>query len=130
MREKGYNVGGEQSGHVIFTDYSTTGDGLVSALQVLAVVQKSGKPVSEVCRRFEPVPQVLRSVRLNGGAPLENPAVAKAIADARASLGERGRLVIRPSGTEPVIRVMGEADDKALVDRLVGDVCEAVAGAA
>src|SRR5271165_5310599 len=130
MREKGYNVGGEQSGHVIFSDYSTTGDGLVSALQVLAVVQKRGRPVSEVCHRFDPLPQVLRNVRFNGGKPLEDPLVAKAIAEATARLAGRGRLVIRPSGTEPVIRVMGEADDKALVDALVGDVCEAVASAA
>ena len=130
MREKGYNLGGEQSGHVIFSDYSTTGDGLVSAFQVLAVVQKLGKPVSEVCRRFDPLPQVLRSVRFDSGKPLENPAVAKAIAEAAARLGDRGRLVVRPSGTEPVIRVMGEAEDRALVDALVRDVCEAVAGAA
>ena len=130
MREKGYNVGGEQSGHVIFSDYSTTGDGLVSALQVLAVVQKLDRPVSEVCHRFDPLPQVLRNVRFNGGKPLEHPLVAKAIADATARLEGRGRLVIRPSGTEPVIRVMGEADDKTLVDALVSDVCEAVAGAA
>ncbi len=130
MREKGYNVGGEQSGHVIFSDYSTTGDGLVSALQVLAVVKKIGKPVSEVCRRFEPLPQVLRNVRFDGGRPLDNPAVAKAIAAATARLQGRGRLVVRPSGTEPVIRVMGEADDKALVDAAVGEVCAAVADAA
>src|SRR5215472_15367646 len=121
MREKGYNLGGEQSGHVVFSDYSTTGDGLVSAFQVLAVVQKLGKPVSEVCRRFDPLPQVLRSVRFDGGKPLENPAVAKAIAAAAARLGDRGRLVVRPSGTEPVIRVMGEAEDRALVDALVQD---------
>jgi phosphoglucosamine mutase len=130
MRERGYNVGGEQSGHLILSDYSTTGDGLVAALQVLAVINKLARPASEVCRRFEPLPQVLRNVRFNGGRPLENPAVAKAIADATARLGGRGRLVIRPSGTEPVIRVMGEADDKELVDALVGDVCDAVAGAA
>jgi len=130
MREKGYNVGGEQSGHIIFSDYSTTGDGLVSALQVLAVVRKAGRPVSEVCRKFDPLPQILRNVRFNGGKPLENPAVAKAIAHAQARLGDRGRLVIRPSGTEPVIRVMGEADDEALVDLAVSEVCEAVAGAA
>ena len=130
MREKGYNVGGEQSGHVIFSDYSTTGDGLVSALQILAVVQKVGRPVSEVCHKFDPLPQILRNVRFSGGKPLENPTVAKAIADARARLGDRGRLVIRPSGTEPVIRVMAEAEDKSLVDALVSDVCEAVAGAA
>ena len=130
MREKGHNVGGEQSGHVIFSDYSTTGDGLVSALQVLAVVHKLGKPVSEVCNRFDPLPQVLRNVPANGGKPLENPSVARAIADATDWLGDRGRLVIRPSGTEPVIRVMGEADDQALVNSLVSNVCEAVAGAA
>ena len=99
-------------------------------MQVLAVLHKAGKPASEVCRRFEPVPQVLRNVRFKGGRPLENPAVAKAIADATARLGERGRILVRPSGTELVIRVMGEADDQALVDALVGDVCEAVAGAA
>ncbi len=130
MRERGYNVGGEQSGHVIFSDYSTTGDGLVSALQVLAVVHKIGRPVSEVCHRFDPLPQILRNVRFNGGRPLENPAVTKAIADATARLEGRGRLVIRPSGTEPVIRVMGEADDPALVDEAVGEVCDAVAHAA
>ncbi len=130
MREKGFNVGGEQSGHVIFSDYSTTGDGLVSALQVLAVVQKLGRPVSEVCHRFDPLPQVLRNVRFKGGKPLDDPTVAKAIADATARLGSRGRLVIRPSGTEPVIRVMGEADDRALVDSAVSEVCDAVAGAA
>ena len=130
MREKGYNVGGEQSGHVIFSDYSTTGDGLVSALQVLAVVQKRGRPVSEVCHRFDPLPQILRNVRFTGGEPLQNPVVAQAIADANARLEGRGRLVIRPSGTEPVIRVMGEADDQALVDTLVSSVCDAVAKAA
>src|SRR5260370_24331929 len=130
MREKGFNLGGEQSGHVTLSDYATTGDGLVSAFQVWAVVQSLGKPVSEVCRRFEPLPQVLRNVRFNGGKPLENPVVAKAIADATARLGDRGRLVVRPSGTEPVIRVMGEADDKALVHAPVNDVCDAVAGAA
>jgi phosphoglucosamine mutase len=130
MREKGFNLGGEQSGHIILSDYLTTGDGLVAAMQVLAVVQKLGKPASEVCHRFEPVPQVLRSVRFKGGRPLENPSVAKAIADATAQLGERGRLLVRPSGTEPVIRVMGEADDQALVDALVSNVCDAVAGAA
>src|SRR6185312_13766896 len=130
MREKGFNVGGEQSGHIILSDYATTGDGLIAAMQALAVVHKAGKPASEVCRRFEPAPQVLRSVRFKGGKPLEHPAVAKAIAEARARLGERGRLVVRPSGTEPVIRVMGEADDQALLDALVGEVCEAIAAAA
>jgi phosphoglucosamine mutase len=130
MREKGYNVGGEPTGHIVLSDYSTTGDGLVAALQVLAVVHKMNKPVSEVCRRFEPVPQVLRSVHFEGGKPLEHPAVARVIAEATARLGDRGRLVVRPSGTEPVIRVMGESDDKALVDTLVSDVCKAVESAA
>jgi phosphoglucosamine mutase len=130
MREMGYNVGGEQSGHIICSDYTTTGDGFVSALQVLAVVQKLGKPASEVCRRFEPLPQVLRNIRFNAGKPLENPAVAKTIADATDRLRGHGRLVVRASGTEPVIRVMGEADNRALVDSLVGDVCDAVARAA
>ncbi len=130
MREKGYNVGGEQSGHIVFSDYSTTGDGLVSALQVLAVVQKMGRPVSEVCHKFDPLPQILRNVQFNGGKPLENPLVAQAIASAQARLGDRRRLIIRPSGTEPVIRVMGEADDKALVNSAVSEVCAAVAGAA
>lgn len=130
MRDKGFNLGGEPSGHVILSDYSTTGDGLISALEVLAIVQKLGKPVSEVCRRFEPVPQVLRAVHFDGGKPLENPVVVRAITEATALLGNRGRLVVRASGTEPVIRIMGEAYDKALVDSLVTDVCEAVARAA
>jgi phosphoglucosamine mutase len=130
MVEKGFNVGGEPSGHIILTDHSTTGDGLVAAMQVLAVVHKQGKPVSEVCRRFEPLPQVLRNVRFKGGRPLEDQSVLKAIAAATARLGDHGRLIVRPSGTEPVIRVMAEADDRDLVDALVADVCDAVAKAA
>ncbi len=130
MVEKGYNVGGEPSGHIILTDHSTTGDGLVAAMQVLAVVNKQGKPVSEVCRRFEPLPQVMRNVRFKGGRPLEDQSVVTAIAAATARLGDHGRLVVRPSGTEPVIRVMAEADDRDLVDSLVADVCDAVAKAA
>jgi phosphoglucosamine mutase len=130
MVEKGYNVGGEQSGHIILTDYTTTGDGLVAAMQVLAMVKKLGKPASEVCHRFEPLPQVLRNVRFNGGRPLENETVKAAIAAASARLGAAGRLVIRPSGTEPVIRVMAEAEDRVLVDSLVAEVCDAVAKAA
>jgi phosphoglucosamine mutase len=130
MVEKGYNVGGEQSGHIILTDYTTTGDGLVAAMQVLAMVKKLGKPASEVCHRFEPLPQVLRNVRFSGGRPLENETVKATIAAASARLGAAGRLVIRPSGTEPVIRVMAEAEDRLLVDSLVAEVCEAVAKAA
>ena len=130
MVEKGYNVGGEQSGHIILTDYSTTGDGLVAAMQVLAMVKKLGRPASEVCHRFEPLPQVLRNVRFDGGRPLENETVKATIAAANARLGDGGRLVIRPSGTEPVIRVMAEAEDRTLVDALVAEVCDAVAKAA
>ena len=130
MIEKGYNVGGEQSGHIILSDYATTGDGLVAALQVLAVVKRQEKPVSEICHRFDPLPQILRSVRYQGGRPLDAELVMKAIASARSRLGDTGRLVIRPSGTEPVIRVMAEADDRDLVENLVDDVCDAVASAA
>ena len=130
MVEKGYNVGGEQSGHMILTDYSTTGDGLVAAMQVLAMVKKLGRPASEVCRRFEPLPQLLRNVRFNGGRPLESDSVVRAIESARERLGNTGRLVIRASGTEPVIRVMAESEDSALVDTLVSEVCEAVRKAA
>jgi phosphoglucosamine mutase len=130
MIEKGYNVGGEQSGHIILSDYATTGDGLVAALQVLAVVKRQQKPVSEICHRFEPLPQVLKNVRYKGGRPLDTEAVIAAIANARSRLGATGRLVIRPSGTEPVIRVMAEADDRQLVESLVDDVCDAVASAA
>jgi phosphoglucosamine mutase len=130
MVDKGYNVGGEQSGHMILTDYSTTGDGLIAAMQVLAMVKKLGRSASEVCHRFEPLPQVLRNVRFNGGRPLESDAVKAAIAAANERLGAAGRLVIRPSGTEPVIRVMAEAEDRSLVDALVAEVCEAVAKAA
>jgi phosphoglucosamine mutase len=130
MIEKGYNIGGEQSGHIILSDYATTGDGLVAALQVLAVVQRQEKPVSEICHRFEPLPQILRNVRYKGGRPLDTEGVIRAIAAAQERLGATGRLVIRPSGTEPVIRVMAEADDRDLVERLVDDVCDAVTAAA
>ncbi len=127
MREKGCNVGGEQSGHIILTDYSTTGDGLVAALQVLAVLVQAGKPASEILAQFEPVPQLLKNVRFNGGAPLDSARVKTRIAAAEAELKGHGRLVIRKSGTEPLIRVMAEGDDEALVERLVDDICEAVA---
>ncbi|MCX5580173.1 phosphoglucosamine mutase [Kaistia terrae] len=126
MRQHGYNVGGEQSGHLVLSDFSTTGDGLVSALQILAVVRKTGKPVSEVCRRFEPVPQILKNLRFGGGKPLENVNVKAAIADGEARLGQSGRLVIRPSGTEPLIRVMAEGDDHALVEAVVDDIIGAL----
>jgi phosphoglucosamine mutase len=126
MRQGGYNVGGEQSGHLILSDYSTTGDGLVAALQVLAVVARSGKPVSEVCHRFEPMPQILKNVRYGSGKPLENEAVKKAIAHGEQRLSNTGRLLIRPSGTEPVIRVMGEGEDRELVETVVDSVIDAL----
>ena len=126
MRARGCNVGGEQSGHIILSDYSTTGDGLVAALQVLAALVSSGKPASQVLRQFEPLPQLLKNVRFNGGAPLENAGVRKCIASAERELEGRGRLLIRKSGTEPLIRVMAEGDDAALVERLVDDICAAV----
>lgn len=130
MRADGYNVGGEQSGHIILSDYTTTGDGLVAALQVLAVVKRRNKPVSEVCHRFDPLPQILKNVRFKAGKPLENAGVKTAIASAEQKLGSNGRLLVRPSGTEPVIRVMGEGDDKAVVEAAVDDVIEALTKAA
>jgi phosphoglucosamine mutase len=129
MRARGCNVGGEQSGHIILTDYATTGDGLIAGIQVLAALVDSGKPASEVLRQFEPVPQLLKNVRFTGGAPLDSDVVRKRIATAEAELNGKGRLVIRKSGTEPLIRVMAEGDDLATVERLVDDICEAVAAA-
>jgi phosphoglucosamine mutase len=129
MRKHGFNVGGEQSGHIVLSDFTTTGDGLVSALQVLAVAVSTGKPVSEVCRRFEPLPQILKNVRYADGKPLDDTRVRKAIDSATSKLGVSGRLVIRPSGTEPVIRVMAEGDDEKLVSAVVNDIVEAVKSA-
>ena len=130
MRRHGYNVGGEQSGHIVLSDFTTTGDGLVSSLQVLACVVATGKPVSEVCARFTPLPQVLQNVRYANGKPLDDNRVRRAIEGAKERLGDAGRLVIRPSGTEPVIRVMAEGDDEKLVNTVVGDIVEAVKAAA
>ncbi|AEQ52451.1 phosphoglucosamine mutase [Pelagibacterium halotolerans] len=126
MRGKGFNVGGEQSGHIILSDFTTTGDGLVAALQLLSVVKQEGKPVSEVCHRFDPVPQLLQSVRYRRGKPLDDKSVRALIADAEIRLGETGRLIIRESGTEPVIRVMGEGDDAALVSQVVNEIVAAI----
>ncbi|MGF1595035.1 MAG: phosphoglucosamine mutase [Kiloniellaceae bacterium] len=126
MRAGGYNVGGEQSGHIVLSDFATTGDGLIAALQVLAVVVQSGRPASEVTRLFEPLPQLLRNVRFNGGAPLEDDEVQAAIRAGEARLGDAGRLVIRKSGTEPLIRVMAEGDDASLVDQVVGEICQTI----
>ena len=130
MRKSGCNVGGEQSGHIILADHATTGDGLVAGLQVLAALVEAKAPASELLRQFEPLPQLLKNVRFNGGAPLEADSVQKRIAAAEAELEGRGRLVIRKSGTEPLIRVMAEGDDPALVRRVVDDICEAVQSAA
>ena len=126
MRAGGFNVGGEQSGHMILSDYGTTGDGLVAALQVLAEIVRQDKAASEVLHLFEPVPQLLKNVRFAGGKPLDNADVKAVIAAAEAELAGKGRLVIRPSGTEPVIRVMAEGDDAAQVARLVDAICDAV----
>jgi len=126
MRADGYNIGGEPSGHIILSDYTTTGDGFIAALQVLSVIKRRGKRVSEVCHRFEPLPQVMKNVRYKNGKPLQNAAVMSAIASAEKKLGQGGRLIVRPSGTEPVIRVMGEGDDKILVEAAVDDVVDAL----
>ncbi|MGA0546647.1 phosphoglucosamine mutase [Brevundimonas sp. VNH65] len=129
MREGGFNIGGEQSGHIILHDHATTGDGLMAALQVLAVMVESGKPMSELARQFEPVPQLLKNVRFAAGRPLEDDGVKAAIAEAEAALNGSGRLLVRPSGTEKLIRVMAEGDDAALVRRVVDDVAGAVKAA-
>jgi phosphoglucosamine mutase len=126
MRQHGYNVGGEQSGHVILSDYSTTGDGLVAALQLLAVVREEDRPVSDVCRRFEPLPQILKNVRYDAAKPVTEARISGVIEEQRRALGAGGRLIVRPSGTEPVIRVMGEGDDRDTVEKAVDSVCEAI----
>ncbi len=130
MRRHGYNVGGEQSGHIILSDYSTTGDGLIAALQVLAVLVATGKRASEACSVFQPLPQLLRNVRYTQGQPLEAETVKAAISDGQRRLGNAGRLVIRKSGTEPLIRVMAEGEDAGLLDTVVGEICGAIQRAA
>lgn len=129
MRQHDFNVGGEQSGHIVLSDFGTTGDGLVAALQVLACVKRQGKTVSDVCNRFEPVPQILKNVRYSGGRPLEEPHVVAAIADAEAELAKNGRLLIRASGTEPLIRVMAEGDDRTQIERIVDGLIGVIGGA-
>ncbi len=126
MRARDFNVGGEQSGHIILSDFTTTGDGLVAALQVLAVVKESGRRVSEICKRFERVPQKLTSVRFKQGKPLDHKLVVQVIAESRDRLGSEGRLVIRESGTEPVIRVMAESDDASLVEAVVNEIAATI----
>ena len=130
MKAGGYNVGGEQSGHMIMLDHATTGDGTIAALQVLAALVKSGQRASELMHLFDPVPQLLKNVRFAGGKPLDDARVKAVIAEAEAQLSGRGRLVIRPSGTEPVIRVMAEGDDAGEVEQVVDAICDAVKEAA
>ncbi len=130
MRAGGYNVGGEQSGHIVLADHATTGDGLIAALQVLAALVESGKPAHELLRLFDPLPQLLKNVRFAGGAPLEDEKVKAVIADAERELNGTGRLLIRKSGTEPLIRVMAEGENEALVGQVVDRICEAVRKAA
>jgi phosphoglucosamine mutase len=130
MRRYDFNVGGEQSGHIILSDYTTTGDGVLAALQVLAVLVSNGQRASEICRVFEPLPQLLRNVRFNGGQPLDAPPVKEAIDAGQRRLGNSGRVLIRKSGTEPVIRVMAEGEDEALVGTIVDEICGAIRAAA
>ena len=133
MRRNGFNVGGEQSGHIVLTDHNTTGDGLIAALQVLAELVRSGQPASEVTHLFEPAPQLLKNVRYPAGgetAPLDAKAVKQAVADGARRLGDNGRLVIRESGTEPVIRVMAEGDNETLVTAVVDSICASIEAAA
>jgi len=129
MREKTINIGGEPSGHVILNDYATTGDGLVTALQVLAVVAEMGIKVSQACHLFDPYPQLLENVRYQSGDPLSKQSVKDAIAKGEQRFGESGRVVIRKSGTEPLIRVMAEGEDQELVHSVVGDITSAVSAA-
>jgi phosphoglucosamine mutase len=126
MREHGFNIGGEQSGHIILNDYTTTGDGLIAALEILAVLVRSGRPASEVARVFAPLPQLLRNVRYNGAPPLEQDTVKKAMAAGADRLAGSGRLLVRKSGTEPLIRVMAEGEDEELITEVVGDIVAAV----
>jgi phosphoglucosamine mutase len=130
MRALGCNLGGEQSGHIILADYATTGDGLIAALQVLASIVETGRPASEICRLFTPVPQHASSVRHGAAMPLDRTIVKEAITGGEARLGSAGRLVIRRSGTEPVIRVMAEGEDEELVAAVVEDICAAIRSAA
>ena len=129
-RAGGYNVGGEQSGHMILLDHATTGDGCVAALQVLAALVQSGKRASELLHLFDPVPQLLKNVVYDGGDPLADPNVQAVIAAGEEQLKGRGRLVIRKSGTEPKIRVMAEGDDAGQVEKVVDEICDAVKAAA
>jgi phosphoglucosamine mutase len=126
MRRNGFNIGGEQSGHIVLSDFGTTGDGLMAALQVLNVLSQSEKPASEICHVFEPLPQLLKNVKYSGATPLEKDNVQNAIKTAQEKLNGGGRLLVRASGTEPLIRVMAEGDDKIMVEQVVNDLCEII----
>ncbi|HEY7764603.1 MAG TPA: phosphoglucosamine mutase [Aestuariivirgaceae bacterium] len=130
MRIHGFNVGGEKSGHIVLSDFCTTGDGLIAALQVLAAVKASNKSVSQICRLFTPLPQIMKNVRFKSGQPLELPQVKTVISAMEQKLGSKGRLVIRPSGTEPLIRVMAEGEDEQMVRSAVDEICSALEAAA
>ena len=130
MRAGGFNLGGEQSGHVILSDYSTTGDGLIAALQVLAGKVTNDTPMSAFSKVFDPYPQILKNVRISGGTPMDAPEVKSAISEGESRLAGEGRVLIRPSGTEPVIRVMAEGRDEAAVNAVVDDIASAIAAAA
>jgi len=130
MRREGFNVGGEQSGHIILNDYNTTGDGLIAALEVLSVLVQSGKPASTVGRMFTPLPQLLKNVRFKGNSPLQENGVLSAVRDAETRLGSTGRLLIRKSGTEPLIRVMAEGQDEALIEDVINNIVDAIERAA
>ena len=130
MRQHGFNIGGEQSGHIVLADHGTTGDGLVAGLQVLATLVRAGRPASEVCRLFDPLPQLLRNVSINGEAPLQAKDVLDAIAEGERRLGETGRLLIRPSGTEPLVRIMAEGEDEGLIGAVVDDIAGVIEQAA
>jgi phosphoglucosamine mutase len=126
MRAHGFNVGGEQSGHIVLSEYTTTGDGLIAGLEVLSAMVQTGRPLSEVGRRFDPLPQILENVRFTGNPPLEEASVVKAVAAGEARLANTGRILIRKSGTEPLIRVMAEGEDAALVQGVVSDIVAAI----
>jgi phosphoglucosamine mutase len=129
MRDGGFNVGGEQSGHIIFSDFITTGDGLIAALQVLAVIAEERRPASEAAHMFNPAPQILENVRFSRGEPLKDAAVASRIRDCESRLNGSGRILVRKSGTEPVIRIMGEGEDEKLIRQVVRDIADIIRSA-
>ena len=126
MKKHGYNLGGEQSGHIVMSDFAQSGDGLLAALQILNIIKEKDKPVSEVLRLFEPLPQILKNVRYSGNNPLSNDTVQNEIKGAQERFNGSGRVLVRESGTEPVIRVMAEGDDSDKVETIVNDLCEVI----